>query len=751
MCVHSPNLSVGHHQCILESITTFFDSISTASPGTKFLFCGDFNDFSTALFGQRLLCVDRVRIPTRGNSILDQIWVSESIEGHYPDLAVIGPPLGTSDHNCVLLKPITEATTGNEVTKTVFDYRRENICNFLAKISALGFHEVYTSSNVNEKCAAFYRTLYDAMNTIPRSSVTFSNRDKPWLTPVLKQLIQDRWDAYRTGNWPLYNHMRDKVKQEIIKAKRIWGDKVLLRDKNPWNIVREISGKKLDARFQVNDSNLASFVCSLSGIFQANFNEKEDVDLSSLSDEQWSVSVDPITVHRLLRRMKLKQSPGHDGIAARLLKEAADLIYEPLSEIFQSSINTRCFPDFWKYGIVCPIPKVNRPSVHDYRPISLLPILSKLFEKIILLSMKGNFIAAFGSNQHAFRPLGSSTSALVDIHDTITSYMENPDNIGVRVTCFDFAKAFDKLQHHRLINHLAQGGFNHGFLLWLLSYLKGRLQRLKVRDMPGTVIEVRSGVPQGSVLGPYLFATFIASLSIDAPNVKLIKYADDLTLVESVTSGSINNTSLSAVLQWSASNNMVLNIRKCKQMLITRAKVSSMPIPAYSNIEVTPTLRVLGITFNKQLNWIDHFEQVILSASRRLHILRSLKPLVPKVKLVEVFRAYILSVVLYASPVFGPLPSSVSHKIGILAKRAHRIICDPFCSCSIIPDISSIRDLLSTSLLFKCELLAHPLHASVPARLPRSGRFRMPMCSTSRRLNSFFPHSCMLVNRDMSY
>jgi len=617
-----PNLTAGQHENIFESLTNLFDATMTDRPDTKFLICGDFNDFSTAAFGQSFLCVNRVSLPTRGNSYLDQIWLSESIEVHYPNCAEIGPPLGTSDHNCVLLRPTEELLSdGKEVTRTILDYRREHIHSFLIKLSNLGFSEVYSAPNANEKCAAFYSAFYDAMSEIPQHTVTFSSRDKQWITPILKKLIQDRWSAYRAKNWPVYYHLKQKVKTEIQRAKRTWSDKILSRDKNPWNIVRDIQGKKLKPQTLLETSNQISFLTSLTAFFQTHFNDTEDADICTLPDQQWNMTIDPLTVHKLLRSLKLKQSPGHDGVTARLLKDAADLIYMPLTDIFQASIDTRCFPDFWKFGIVCPIPKVNKPKITDFRPITLLPIISKLFEKIVLLSMKKTLIACFGQNQHAFRPLGSSTSALVDIHDTITTYMEDPKNIGVRVTCLDFAKAFDKIQHHRLINHLFNVEvLNNGFLLWLRSYLEGRLQRVKVNERlgMGTLIQVRSGVPQGSVLGPYLFAIFIGTLHIDAPNAKLVKFADDITLIESVSAGH-DNMSLSTVLTWTTENNMEVNLRKCQQMLIHRSRSTGTLVSAYSSITVSSTIKILGVTFNKHLTWSDHFNTTLLSASRRLH------------------------------------------------------------------------------------------------------------------------------------
>ena len=362
--------------------------------------------------------------------------------------------------------------------------------------------------------------------------------------------------------------------------------------------------------------------------------------------------------------------------------------------------------------------------------------------------MKTTIIEKFGDNQHAFRPLGSSTSALIDIHDSITRFMEDSNSMGIRVTCLDFSKAFDKLQHHRLINHLHDHNIHHGFLTWILSYLKHRVQRVRVNGSFGEPLAVISGVRQGSVLGPYLFAAFISTLRIvDQQHSRLIKYADDLTLVESIPRTGTSASSLDLIIAWCDNNKMLLNRRKCQQMLICRSKRQTLH--PHKDIDISNSIKILGITLTSNLTWTVHFDNVLLSAFRRLHILRSLKPIIPKEKLLEVYRGSVLSLLLYASPVFGPLSDSIVSKMEKLTKRAHRIICNPSCSCTALPSITELRKNLACSLLLKCELPTHPLHSFVPQRLPCSKKFRIPVCLTTRRLKSFFPHTCILANQEI--
>ena len=453
-------------------------------------------------------------------------------------------------------------------------------------------------------------------------------------------------------------------------------------------------------------------------------------------------------VCQLLKGLKPKQSPGYDGISAFLLSKCADIICDPLCDIYRASIESRTFPDLWKNAYIRPIPKKPNASPHEYRQISLLPIVSKVFERIVLASMKSSFIKRFGKDQHAFRPNGSTTSCLIDIHDIVTNFMEDEQNLSVKITCLDFSKAFDKIQHNRLLNVLIERDFNKGFVLWLSSFLANRCQRIAINNNIGPPITVVSGVPQGSVLGPYLFAIFIGTLNIESSTAKLVKYADDLTLIESCLRVNPNPTNLDAILRWNDANKMCLNQSKCYQMLIHRIKNAS--VAPYDNIQLSTDVNILGVTLNDRLKWDDHFDHVLLSATRRLFILRCVKPFVTKMQLLEVFKASILSILTYASPLFCNISSSIRTKLQRLIKRAHRIICDPTCSCPIIPDLDSFRHRLAMNFLKKCDLPSHPLHDRVPPRMSYSGHYRLNICSTTRRLNSFFPSTCMLANDDSS-
>ena len=296
-----PNLSAAQHRTILENTIETFDSYMDSLSNLRFIFCGDFNDFNSNVFHENFSCVNRVTSSTRGNALLDQICISEELQEFYPNSADIGPPLANSDHNCVFLVPTSTTKQSCKTTRTVFDYRRGHIRNFLHHLSNSTFDDVYNAVSVNGKCAAFYEIFYSALSVIPCRDIVIYENDKPWITPVLKKLIEDRWIAFRSRNWPVYNHLKEKVKTEIFKAKQSWSNKILSRDKNVWNVVREFQGRNVPTKFSVNGSNPHRFIAELSSVFESCFNNDSDATLLNLPNECWNLDFDAYDVHCILK------------------------------------------------------------------------------------------------------------------------------------------------------------------------------------------------------------------------------------------------------------------------------------------------------------------------------------------------------------------------------------------------------------------------------------------------------------------
>ena len=237
-----PNISAADNVTISTLIVDTVDTFLINFPETHIAFCGDFNNFNTNHLEVSFHLINKVTAPTRGNNVLDKIFTSSGIADSYDDCDVL-PPLSTSDHNCVLLKG-TMPSVGIKYC-TVWDFRKSNIDKYMDVLTRTDFNDVYLADTVDKKLCIFYEKLKCCCAVIPTTTVTMSTNDKPWMTPLLKSLINRRWFAFRTRDFGLYNHLKTKVKQEIVKAKLKWASKCTKSSKDAWTVVNETRGTNI--------------------------------------------------------------------------------------------------------------------------------------------------------------------------------------------------------------------------------------------------------------------------------------------------------------------------------------------------------------------------------------------------------------------------------------------------------------------------------------------------------------------------
>ena len=178
-------------------------------------------------------------------------------------------------------------------------------------------------------------------------------------------------------------------------------------------------------------------------------------------------------------------------------------------------------------------PKSTPVRTDEFRPISLLPVLSKVFEKLILDYYYESFMKVYDNRQFAYRRKSSTTCALISIHDQIVRLLDDPNVLAIRLVCFDMSKAFESVPHDLLLQRIIELDFPecNKFVNWLSSYLCERKQRVRLGNVLSSVTNVTSGVPQGSVLGPHLFSMFMSTFSVSSTQTTIVKYADDITMV----------------------------------------------------------------------------------------------------------------------------------------------------------------------------------------------------------------------------
>jgi hypothetical protein len=758
LCVYAPpNLLVEtilSFQCYIINV---FDHLLCRTPDAEIHVTGDLNRHDFSLLSKHLNIVNIVDVPTFGDATLDKFYCNAYSVNDFT--VATAPPLGTAtnSHRIVCVFRTQASSTVDVHFQKVFDFRESNLCYFYDSLEKADWSSVMNSNNVNEGVHHFYDIFFDAMSQIPFSLVKFTPKTKPWITPVLLDLIHKRWQAYRKGNFSLYLHFKAKVKREIVKSKKLWASKMSTTCKGMWSVVNDVRGKRYNSSVNQIVSLFSSrfdAVEKLNELFAGYFVKSCSFPVLP-TDLSKPVSVcNEALICKLLCNLKTGKAPGSDSIHPLLLRYASKVLSRPISHIFNLSFSYGLVPDIWKLADVCPVPKTTPVKRDSFRPISLLPIVGKLLENVILRMYRSELTACYDSCQFAYRPNSSTVSALICIHDLVLRLLEVSDVIAVRILTFDMTHAFDSVPHHLLLDCISKFEISDcsKFVNWINSYLSGRKQRVKLGETRSSVVNVTSGIPQGSVLGPCLFSLYMSSYKPCRNDVGIVKYADDVTVIVPVHKNDPDDlmsvtSEVEHFKSWCSNNQMIINERKTKVLNINLSRTPIRPVPVFENVSY---VKILGLFFNCKLTWSNHMDYVISIVSKRLYILRVLRSLFSHDQLVCVFNSIIRSVLEYASPVFLNPGSGFDRKLLSLCKRAFRIVhgsdardCD---KCSML-EVCDRRKTLSIRLFRK--VLCDPnnvLHHLLPPPSHRSERLILPHVKTRRRMNGFVFSSSLLYN-----
>ncbi len=407
-----------------------------------------------------------------------------------------------------------------------------------------------------------------------------------------------------------------------------------------------------------------------------------------------NITISEQGVKKLLQKINPNKATGPcpDQICGKILKEMQEHLCTAITLIFQKSLDTHTIPTDWKHANVCAaFKKGDKHNAINYRPISLTCILCKIMEHIIASQVmqhleKNNILYNL---QHGFRSKRSCETQLISF---IQDLAKDNNNIQTDVIVMDFAKAFDKVPHKRLLYKLEYYGIKSNTLKWIGDFLHDRTQTVNLDGEQSDKIAVTSGVPQGTVLGPILFLIYINDFPEYLQHSTLRLFADDSIIYRNIKNEQDAcklQQDLDAAAKWEKDWLMSFHPDKCSILRVTTKRnpvVHDYILHGHTLTTETAT-KYLGITIQSDLKWNQHIDNITSNASRQLNFLkRNLKVTSETIK-ERAYKSLVRPKLEYSSCVWDPHNKNQINQIEMVQRRAARYTCKSYHNTSSVSDM----------------------------------------------------------------
>ena len=639
-------------------------------------------------------------------SLLDHIWYNRC--NNYDSGIFL---FGHTDHlpTFLIIKDFSTPLEG--LTRIEFrDHSRLNVEKFVNVCRNVIWDQF--GGDVNSDTLFFIETLDDIYKRcFPLKIKYVSNKriSKPWLTSEILKNIKLKSAYFKKLKLNLisdvfYKIFKNRLVNQVRRAKKNYCCSAFKKCKNDlkstWNLIKSLvlnNKSEKSVRFllinnnEITDHKLIAehfndYFCGIADELNSNIPPSISDPVSNISFASLgSLFLSPVSCNEIVAvTNKLKNSSyGLYNVPTKFFKMVIVYLAKPLSVIVNNSFVCGVFPNCLKKAIVIPVYKSGSESeVSNFRPISLLPLLSKIFEKCVASRLTGYLCKnnILNSQQFGFQKGRSTSDGILNFVEKV--YSELNDRKSVFGVSIDFRKAFDTVCHDVLLRKLERYGVRGCVLSWFRSYLHGRTQSVRIGSMLSAPRVVSCGVPQGSVLGPTLFILYVNDIVNVSNDAHFTLFADDTTLAFSDRDYTSlierTNLNLSRLYDWTVNNRLSLNTNKTSAMLISNlvsANESALSLAINGvSIDFENSIKFLGVSLDDRLNFSYHIQNMCNKISKTCGILYRASDCIPQNILINLYYSLVYPHLLYGILIWGDAADSHMSCIILIQKRLIRIL-----------------------------------------------------------------------------